>query len=985
MNNAQRPAAQSLLAGLNSAQLKAVQFTPHAPIQILAGPGSGKTRVLTSRIAYMILQHSISPSSICAVTFTNKAANEMRQRLKKLIGPGRTELLKMGTFHALCARFLRIHSSLVGLDANFTICDADESRKIIAAILKKHKDYLEERRIVLTENGAQSIISKAKAKGQTPNEVLRKAGVTRIRSVNAPPDSNDAPRHNQLEYVVGITYEEYELTLRRNNSLDFDDLLLYGVKLFRGFKQTVSWCKYVLVDEFQDTNTTQYSLMVALAIHKCVTVVGDPDQSIYGWRSAEVENLAKMCRDFDGAQQILLEQNYRSTASILKASLAIVSQDKNRIPKSLHTSHPSGSTPFLHCFSTEHAEALFIAVEIKRIISHMGGALSWGDVAILLRFNALSRTIEGELQKHGIPSRVLGGHKFFERQEVKNILAYLQLIDNPDFNPALVRACHVPSRGIGEKTLQEITARAEKSKVSQLSIMESICDGRSPDMKPAVKRKLSSFVSVIRKLRDLANKGTSPADLIRRLVDLVGFEDHLKKTQPDWEGRWENVKELITFATEIATNITAVAEQTVTNEDPEETPLRSFLQATMLSSEGDNQNEEESKDKVTISTCHAAKGLEWPIVIIPSAEDGTFPFARSEDEDEERRLLYVACTRAQGLLYLSYTASRSIAGNRMNRVMTPFVSIVQWDDPTIFMDLQPTFSPGDRKVICDILNRPLPSESDVAERVAEFERTTSHHLMDDFIQLSETPFSNAPVNLADLTTTFTSSSTVLRTTSGTVSSTSSKPTSFRQSCPPGDPSRLANGLCGMVTQPVQESPWEDAFASTRSLSGQTVANFRPQTSSSPLGSANAAARYTESISRPALRPTSDNSSSRILPRVSDPSVTSKSSASWPSRSVQEQAVSSRPKISVTKEYTLPAKLQLHRLLCATDSRSSSPHRHENVMPAQALIVASPPNPGSTAGAPPLKTYAAPQSTKRRLGMGRGTGGYANKKFKPPGS
>ncbi|KAG6879550.1 hypothetical protein C0992_001555 [Termitomyces sp. T32_za158] len=959
MNNAKRPTAESLLIGLNQAQLEAVQSTPDVPIQILAGPGSGKTRVLTSRIAYMILQHSISPSSICAVTFTNKAANEMRERLNKLIGPGRTELLKMGTFHALCARFLRIHSTLVGLDANFTICDADESRKIIAAILKAHKDYMEEKGITLTDNGAQSMISKAKAKGLTPDDVLRKAGVNRTRSVNAPPHLIDGPRLNQIEYIVGLTYEQYELTLRRNNSLDFDDLLLYGVKLFDAFKQTVSWCEYVLVDEFQDTNTTQYSLMVALAIKKRVTVVGDPDQSIYGWRSAEVENLSKMCRDFSGTKQILLEQNYRSTASILKASLAIVSQDSNRIPKSLRPSHPCGSTPSLRCFPTEHAEAHFIAIEIKRIIAHMG-----------VRFNALSRTIEGALQKHGIPSRILGGHKFFERQEIKNILAYLQLVDNPDFNPALVRACNIPSRGIGEKTLQEIAARAEQSKVSQLSIMEGICGDRLPDMKPTAKRKLSSFVSVVRKLRDLASKGTSPADLIRRLVDLVDFEAHLKKTQPDWESRWENVKELITFATEVVTDTDDVEEHAAENEHQKDTPLRSFLQASMLSSEGDNQSQDDSKDKVIIATCHAAKGLEWPMVIIPSVEEGTFPFARSEDEDEERRLLYVACTRAQGLLYLSYTANRSIAGNKMDRKVSPFISTVQWDDPTAFTDQQPTFSPGDRKVICDILDRPLPSELDVADRIAEFERSTPHHSMIDYNinQPSHASSSKAPVK--DLTTTFASSSTVLRTTGGMALSTSSKP-SFRQPCPPR--SGPLTGFIVTNAQHVQRSSLEAPCETTvaRSVENQTTANSRPQTSSFPLGLGSS---WSEPLSRHTLQPTSVNCSSGTLTNMLN-------SVPKLSRTLQEQHLSLRAQ----NDASLPAKL--HPLLCTVESYS--PQCHEDVAshipPTRAPVVASPPNASCMAVTSPSNIDVASQGAKRRLGMGRSTGGYTNKKFRPPGS
>ncbi|RDB25802.1 ATP-dependent DNA helicase PcrA [Hypsizygus marmoreus] len=721
--------SESFLAGLNPAQLKAVQHPPEVPVQILAGPGSGKTKVLTSRIAHLILTHSISPSSICAVTFTNKAANEMRERLIKLIGKQRTTEMKMGTFHSLCALFLRKYGTLAGLEGNFTICDADECKKTISTILKTHKAFLEEKNISLKEGTVLSMISKAKAKGQSATDY---SSELQSKSRDAKKAKATAVTPNDIEYLVAQVYEDYERTLRRNNSLDFDDLLLYGVKLFRKHKHTVAWCKHVLVDEFQDTNITQYELMSALALNRCVTVVGDPDQSIYGWRSAEVENLAKMRKDFCGTEQIFLEQNYRSTASILRTSLAVVAQDKARIQKTLHTAHPIGTTPVLRSLPTEYAEAAFIAVEIKRLVAHMGGVLRWGDFGVLLRFNALSRAIESALQREGIPSRVLGGHKFFERLEIKNLLAYLQLIDNTNFDPALVRAANVPSRGIGEKTLLEIAARAEKTKVSQLTVIEGICDGRLPDIKPTAKRKLVPFVKTVRALRDLANQGTSPANLIRRLIDLVDFESHLRKTQPDWESRWENVQELITFASEFDTDIPYAEPSTEENSDTttaKDTPLRLFLQASMLSSEGDNQSEEDSKEKVTISTCHAAKGLEWPVVIIPAVEQGTFPFYRSEDIEEERRLLYVACTRAQGLLYLSHVEKRKVAGDTKSKELSEFISVITKQNPTLFTSWQPDLSPVDRRVISTVLNRPNPDESEVSRRIAEFDRVMRNHVM----------------------------------------------------------------------------------------------------------------------------------------------------------------------------------------------------------------------------------------------------------------
>ncbi|KAJ7477279.1 P-loop containing nucleoside triphosphate hydrolase protein [Mycena galericulata] len=674
----------------------AVLHDPVVPLQILAGPGSGKTKVLTSRIAYLILHHMLPPSSICAVTFTNKAANEMRERLGKLIGKQKTSEVRMGTFHALCALFLRKFSKVVGIEGNFTVCDADESKKIISGLLKPFKDFLSSKDITLKDGTVLSLISKAKSKGLSAKEFIAEHS-----KVSNERHSSDFPQ-DDIQRIVGNIYRDYEKSLRRSNSLDFDDLLLYGVRLFAEHPPATNWCRHVLVDEFQDTNVTQYELMRAIAAptQGCVTIVGDPDQSIYGWRSAEVGNLAKMRKDFVGSKQILLEENYRSTASILKASLAIVSQDKSRIPKTLLTSHPSGTVPVLRSFPSEQAEANFIAVEIKRVVASMGGVLRWGDFAILLRFSALSRAIESALQKEAIPSVVLGGHKFFERLEIKDLLAYLQLVDNPEFIPALTRAINVPGRGIGEKSVAALIARADKTKKSPLEVIELIYDAKQPDIKPAVKPKLGPFVKTVRTLRKLATEvklallcekyahaeqGTSPADLIRRLLDLIEYEDHLKKTQPEWESRWENVQELITFASDFEYDVNEPPYSSPPpGYDPQsnsDTPLRLFLQASMLSSEGDNQSEEDSKEKVTISTCHAAKGLEWPVVIIPAVEQGTFPFYRTDDISEERRLLYVACTRAQSLLYLSHVSKRKVGGETKTKEISEFVATATKENP----------------------------------------------------------------------------------------------------------------------------------------------------------------------------------------------------------------------------------------------------------------------------------------------------------------
>ncbi|KAJ3808888.1 P-loop containing nucleoside triphosphate hydrolase protein [Lentinula aff. lateritia] len=683
-----------------------VQHSPQTPLQILAGPGSGKTKasdiVLTSRIAHLILHHHLPASSICAVTFTNKAANEMKVRLTKVIGKEKTSEVRMGTFHALCALFLRKYARSILLDGNFTICDAEESKKIVSPLLKKYKDDLAAKDISLKEGTVLALISKAKAKGLSSRDFLREVQARN----HGPKDSNElltsSTTVNDIDFVVAEIYDAYEKTLRKNNSLDFDDLLLFGVKLFTTNLDSVKWCQHVLVDEFQDTNVTQYDLMKAIAYARCVTVVGDPDQSIYGWRSAEVGNLARMRKDFSSAEQIFLEQNYRSTASILQASLAIVAEDKTRIQKSLHTSHPVGPTPVLRSFSSEQMEALFFAGEIKRIVAHMGGVLNWGDFVILLRFNALSRTIESALQKEGIPSRVLNGHKFFERVEIKDLLAYLQLVDNPQFVPAFVRAINTPARGMGEKSVAKLLARADVSNLTLVDLAEKIHSGTTSDIKPAVKRKIGPFVSSIRILKQMASENARPSDLIRRLVELISYEDHLRKTQPDWESRWENVQELITFASDVQSDwqdglaVTASEDAQTSRE----TPLRLFLQASMLSSEGDQQSKEAENEKVTISTCHSAKGLEWPVVMVPAVEQGTFPFYRTDDVEEERRLLYVACTRAQSLLYLSYATQRKVSGETKTRDLSPFVSSVIRRIPSLFVESSSKLLDPDREVIC---------------------------------------------------------------------------------------------------------------------------------------------------------------------------------------------------------------------------------------------------------------------------------------------
>ncbi|KAG8864951.1 hypothetical protein FRB96_003539 [Tulasnella sp. 330] len=716
----------SYLKGLNAAQLQAVSHDPKIPLQILAGPGSGKTRVLTCRVAHLVQHHGIPASHICAVTFTNKAANEMRHRLKPLIGESNTNALIMGTFHAICTKYLRKHGQAIDLPNNFSICDADESKKIISKLLKGHASELKAKSIEMKDFFVMSAISKAKSKALSPDDL----------SVEAERDGDDVKR------ITAQIYEEYEATLKRNNSLDFDDLLVYGVRLFQKSSRILQGCRHILVDEFQDTSVLQYELVKLFAnASQCLTIVGDPDQSIYGWRAAEIENLHKMGKDFHSTHQIYLEENYRSTATILAASHAIVSQDKARIAKGLFTSEGKGSIPVLRSCHNEHAEADFIADEIKRMMAHSGGMLDWNDFVVLLRYNALSRPIESAFQRAGIPIRMLAGVRFFERAEIKDILGYLQLVDNPSYDPAFNRIVNVPARSVGDKSLTEIEAIAKSKGWSNMATAEKISQGmvsgKDARITTKLKKDLPSFVKTIKSLRQLAAEGASVPDLVRRLTDLIDYEAYLQKTHSDWESRWENIRELINFAEETSgqplldasqlTSVGSTARKEFTLEDDGtltesgdegselaadegETPLRRFLQASSLSTDTQTSESDSNSVKVTISTCHAAKGLEWPVVFVPSTEQGTFPFYRTEDTHEERRLLYVACTRAQTSLYLTYAQSRMSGGESRSKELSEFVKPIMQAGADVFAtSVLPIMNSENLEIMSRLLRRPIPS------------------------------------------------------------------------------------------------------------------------------------------------------------------------------------------------------------------------------------------------------------------------------------
>ncbi|KZT51747.1 P-loop containing nucleoside triphosphate hydrolase protein [Calocera cornea HHB12733] len=755
-NMADAPGVIDYLSSLNDAQRRAVEHPPNSALQILAGPGSGKTRVLTSRVAHFILHHRILPQHICCVTFTNKAANEMRERLVKLVGPENTGRLVMGTFHALCAKYLRKYGQVIGLESNFSIVDTDAGKRLISNVLRNMQPQMMAANFQIKESEALSRISSLKAKGIDPES----ARMTGLATTDRWKD--------RWKVLMADIYAGYQDELKNSNSLDFDDLLVYGVSLFKAAPGILNSIKHILVDEFQDTNTMQYQLMMNFArASDAVSVVGDPDQSIYGWRAADVGNLDKMCKEFADTTQILLEENYRSTASILACSLAIVSQDDNRIDKGLRTSHPKGTLPVNRSFPDDRTESEFIATEVKRLIAYSGGMLTYNDVAVLLRYNALSRQVELALQKQGIPSRVLAGQKFFDRLEVKDLLAYLQLVDNPKYVPGFIRVINVPKRSIGDRSVEEIMKRAKQKGVSPMEVVEKIADGRWPDIKPSIKSKLREFVNVIQTLRKLACQKTPVADLLERLLELTKYEAYLTRTHQDAEMRWENVRELINSASQVDSE-KAVAfgspdlgsekavkdevldfgldyygegsghvavsgiHESVADEEEDlldefdmrtimaETPLRRFLESSMLATDTEVEDSD-SREKVTIATCHAAKGLEWPVVFVPACEDGVFPFYRSDDKDEERRLLYVACTRAQVFLYLTHTQKRMVQGKSKEAEHSEYLTNAIKSNRNLFTAGQPTITYEDCKTISKIVNRMLPDRPVVEAKVAEYQ------------------------------------------------------------------------------------------------------------------------------------------------------------------------------------------------------------------------------------------------------------------------
>ena len=620
--------------GLNPRQVEAVECL-EGPLLIMAGAGSGKTRVLTCRIANLIA-HGVAPWSILGITFTNKAAKEMVTRAEKMIGTT-AKSVWLSTFHSFCAKILRIEIEAVeGYDKNFVIYSMGDSKAVIRDSVRELG--LDEKKFM--DSNVQNRISMAK--NLLMNSKQYKEAVMM------------SPRKNDYEWQVANVYELYEKRLRELNAMDFDDLLMICVDLFDTNEQVLEKYqekfKYILVDEYQDTNEAQYKLMKLLAAkYQNVCVVGDADQSIYGWRGADMKNILNFEMDYPNATVIKLEQNYRSTKVILDAANAVIENNVMRKPKELWTENDEGEQIKVFEAMTGFYEASKIANEIKKINEE---GFSYNDIALLYRINSQSRLLEESFMKAGIPYVIIGGLKFYDRMEIKDILAYLRFIYNPRDDMSLKRIINVPRRGIGTTTIVKLQEFAQGHDSSLFEVIANDWLLNQVDIFQKTRQNLRNFGAFIKDLKQAQNK--KPVDeLIKYILDTSGYITELKTDmKPEDESRLENLDEFINVAKEYI------------SQNPDEATLEGFLNHISLITDLDVIDSGE--DRVSMMTIHSAKGLEFPVVFITGMEEGLFPHSRSLNEEneleEERRACYVAITRAQKKLYITLADSRAMYG-----------------------------------------------------------------------------------------------------------------------------------------------------------------------------------------------------------------------------------------------------------------------------------------------------------------------------------
>ncbi|HEX6104825.1 MAG TPA: UvrD-helicase domain-containing protein [Gemmatimonadales bacterium] len=634
-----------LALALNPAQRDAVEHV-HGPILVLAGAGSGKTRVLTMRIAALIDRHGVPPERIFAVTFTNKAAGEMKHRIGRLLDRDPSGLW-IGTFHSLSARLLRREAELLGFTRQFTIYDEDDRLGLIRRLMEQRGHSVK----LFPPRAVQSLISAAKNRMVGPAELA--AGST----------------FDRLAQVAADVYGAMGPALKAANAMDFDDLLLHPLTLFREHPDRLrayqARFNFVLVDEFQDTNKAQYELIRRLGSHGNVFAVGDDDQSIYGWRGADVRNMQEFLRDFEGARLVRLEENYRSTQVVLDAANGVITENSGRIGKTLTTRRRGGESVTLLAAADERDEAEWVARELER--RSAAGEWAYAEMAVLYRTNAQSRALEEAFRRAGVPYRLIGATSFYERREVKDLLAYLRLIANPADDEAFLRAVGVPRRGLGETSLATLGRTAIQWGKPLLETAR-IAD-RVPDLRPNVREAFRRFAELIDRLAGAAQR-LPPADVLEQVIRAVDYEAYLHAEGPEGADRWENVRELVASAADWSEEV---------SDDPESgTPLERFLAEAALLSAADTVVG--SEQGVTLMTLHTAKGLEWPVVVLTGLEHGLFPLARAEEQpdglEEERRLCYVGLTRAKDKLYLTWARARRRGGELRPGIASRFLRAI---------------------------------------------------------------------------------------------------------------------------------------------------------------------------------------------------------------------------------------------------------------------------------------------------------------------
>jgi DNA helicase-2/ATP-dependent DNA helicase PcrA len=720
-------AMSDILEGLNNAQRTAVTSEAEV-LQVLAPPGSGKTKTLTSRVAHLVRERHFEPWNIIVCTFTVKAAREMQERIRGFVGEELERKLRVGTFHKISLLYLRRYGKLIGVADNFGVADTNDTARIVSRIVKQCKFSLEPK-------VARDRISRSKAQGIDSEQFLQ----------SLQQKSQKRAGHTGANQAVAVEKQEfaeifsmYQEQLVKCNLLDFDDILLRCVHLLRKHPECVANIEAVLVDEFQDTNGVQYELMSLFAQQKSfITIVGDPDQSIYGWRSADIKNLGRMKSQWRDTLTVNLEENYRSSGAILRAAQKVIEQDETRPPKQLQATHSMGQRPVLRKLPNAKFEADWIITEIKRLIALSGGMLSLSDFAILLRTAALSRNIEAAFGKAGLAYRMIGGKKFFDRLEIKLLIDYLRVIDSPAHSEAVERIINEPSRQIGEKTRESLRNEAQSNGQSLWDFVRKVAQGQckyTTKLSVPAMKGLEQFHDVIASARNKIEKEpTALADLIRFVINKLSFEKYLKKQFPDeYESKWANVEELMAQATDASTQ----PEEKPIREDEglppvegteaaDESPLTAFLANVALSAATDQKAGEDGEQapQATVSTLHAAKGLEWPVVFIPACYKGSIPHSRAEDNDEERRLLYVGMTRAQVMLNMTFP----LRGSSQNEgpELSPFLSEPGMSN--FFEEHGPSISAKDVRALAITLGREQPTPEALARSKKTLERDEDNY------------------------------------------------------------------------------------------------------------------------------------------------------------------------------------------------------------------------------------------------------------------